>query len=67
MSVTDRRYLVALLTTGAVAVGAVLLLLVTARQWFTPAVEAVGALSGLAFLVLGIRWSFGVLGDVYGD
>lgn len=53
--------------TGAVAGGAVLGLAFTVRRWYTPVVEVVGLIAALAFLGVGLRWSFDVLRDVYGD
>ena len=67
MTVSNRRSLAAMLTSGAVAVAAVLLLWFTAEAWFTPIAEVVGLAAGVAFTVLGLGWSFDRLGDVYGE
>lgn len=67
MTVSNRRFLAALVASGAVAVAAALLLWFTAAEWFTPIAEAAGLAAGLAFAALGLRWSFHRLGDVYGE
>lgn len=67
MPVSNRRFLAAMLASGAVAVAAVLLLWFTAEAWFTPIAEVAGLAAGLAFAALGLWWSFDRLGDVYGE
>jgi hypothetical protein len=67
MALSNRRYLAAMLASGAVAVAAVILLWFTAGRWYTPVVQAVGGLAGVAFAGLGLRWSFKHLGEVYGE
>lgn len=67
MAVADRRYLAAMLASGALAAAAVVLLWYTAGRWYTPIAEAVGVLSAVAFAGLGLRWSFARLGEVYGE
>lgn len=64
---SSRRQLAALTATGGVTVAAALVLWSTTSRWYTPAVEAVGFVAAVAFLAVGVRWSFSRLEGVYGD